>query len=124
MPVRSGAAARCLLVLLSLGIVAGCFFLSQPAALSDPEAADLAARFRFEPTELPDISGLPHNFVRAVHPSLRHTAGMISFVGAAVALGDLDGDGLPNDLVHVDPRTDQVTVAPVPGTADRFKPFL
>ena len=32
-------------------------------------------------------------------------------MGASVAMADLDGDGLPNDLVNVDPRTDLVTVA-------------
>ena len=46
--------------------------------------------------------------------------------GALVALADLDGDGLPNDLVYVDPRVDRVIVAPVPGTETSrhgFKPF-
>ena len=124
MPVRYVVIARFLPQFLALGVVIGLFCLSQQPVLSDVEIADLVARFRFEPTELPDITGLPHQSVRAVHPSLRHIAGMISFVGAAVALGDLDGDGLPNDLVHVDPRTDRVTVAPIPDTGDRFKPFL
>ena len=36
---------------------------------------------------------------------------------------DLDGDGLPNDLIYSDPRTDLVTVAPVPGTGNRYAPF-
>jgi len=44
-------------------------------------------------------------------------------VGAAVALADLDGDGLPNDLCHIDPRDDQVMIAPVPGTGERYAPF-
>jgi len=48
---------------------------------------------------------------------------MISFVGAAAALADLDGDGLPNDLVFVDPGVDRVTVAPAPGTGTRYEPF-
>ena len=43
--------------------------------------------------------------------------------GAAVALADLDADGLPNDLLLVDPRIDQVMVAPAPGTGGRFEPF-
>ena len=43
--------------------------------------------------------------------------------GAAVALADLDGDGLPNDVLLVDPRIDQVIVAPVPGTGGRYEPF-
>ena len=42
-------------------------------------------------------------------------------MGAAVALNDLDGDGLPNDVVFVDTRTDRVVVAPVPGTPSRLR---
>ncbi|MDG3008357.1 CRTAC1 family protein [Paludisphaera sp. Pla2] len=44
-------------------------------------------------------------------------------MGAAVALHDLDGDGLPNDVVYVDTRTDRVILAPAPGTPDRYEPF-
>jgi hypothetical protein len=47
---------------------------------------------------------------------LQRISAWISSVGAAVVLADLDGDGLPNDVVWVDTRTDQVLVAPVPGT--------
>ena len=36
---------------------------------------------------------------------------------------DLDGDQLPNDVCYVDTRTDQVIIAPVPGTEKRFAPF-
>ena len=42
---------------------------------------------------------------------------------AHTALGDLDGDGLPNDLCDVDPRTDRVSVRPVPGTGARYPMF-
>ena len=38
-------------------------------------------------------------------------------------MADLDNDGLPNDLVYVDPRVDRVIVAPVPGTGSRYEPF-
>lgn len=61
--------------------------------------------------------------MRAVHPSLQHLSAWISSVGAAVALYDLDGDGLPNDMCYVDTRTDQVLVTPVPGTPARYAPF-
>jgi len=47
----------------------------------------------------------------------------ISSVGASVALNDLDKDGLANDVCYVDPRTDRVIVAPVPGTPPRYEPF-
>ena len=91
--------------------------------LSDPERATLAARFRFAHRPLPEVAGPPPRTVRAVHPSLQHISAWISSVGAAVALHDLDGDGLPNDVCYVDTRTDQVVVAPVPGTPARYAPF-
>lgn len=66
-------------------------------------------------------------FVRNVHPSFQHIRSWISSVGAAVALSDLDGDGLCNDVVLVDPRTNQVIIGPVPGSESSrsdYAPFL
>jgi hypothetical protein len=54
---------------------------------------------------------------------LQHITGWWSSFGAAAALSDLDGDGLPNDACYVDMRTDQVIVAPVSGTGERYRPF-
>ncbi len=82
-----------------------------------------ASRFHFTRMPLPELPGHPHKFVRQVHPSLERISAWISTLGAAVALGDLDGDGLPNDLCYVDPRTDLVTITPVPGTGPRYQPF-
>jgi len=85
----------------------------------------LAARFSFKRFPLPEIADHPpYKLVRRVHPSLERISAWISSMGAAVTLADLDGDGLPNDLCYVDPRTDLVTVAPVPGTGDRYQPFI
>ena len=58
-----------------------------------------------------------------VHPSLARISAFISGLGAGVALNDLDGDGLSNDVCRVESRTDQVIVAPVPGTGDRYAAF-
>ncbi|HEV8198966.1 MAG TPA: CRTAC1 family protein [Candidatus Polarisedimenticolia bacterium] len=58
-----------------------------------------------------------------MHPSLERISAWVSSLGAAATLADLDGDGLANDLVLVDPRTDRVTVSPAPGTPRRFEPF-
>jgi len=97
-------------------------FMRQPE-LSSQERLELASHFHLSPKPLPELSGYPHKTVRAVHPSLARIDGWISSVGAGVALADLDGDGLPNDLCHIDPRDDQVTIAPVPDTGDRYAPF-
>jgi enediyne biosynthesis protein E4 len=87
---------------------------------SAAEGAALAGRFAFIRSELPGVPELTTRSIRNVHPTLQHIAPWVSAVGAGVALADLDGDGLPNDLCHVDPRSNTVLVAPVPGTGTRY----
>src|SRR4029079_13810641 len=73
---------------------------------------------------LPEVANHPpFKYVRKVNPNVRHIRAYVSTLGASVALGDLDGDGLQNDVVWVDPRTDQVICGPVPGTAARYETF-
>lgn len=105
-------------------IVAALYLAAQPPTLTNSEIERLARQFRFEKLPIPSVTGIRDRTARPVHPSLRHIASNVSFVGAAVALADIDGDGLPNDLVSVDPRVDQIAVAPVPGTGDRYEPFV
>lgn len=107
----------------AIALVVGLYFLSRLPTLSSQERTSVAARFRFHESPLPELPGESRN-VRPVHRSLEHISAWISSVGASVALNDLDGDGLANDVCYVDTRTDQVIVAPVPGTGDRFKPFV
>ena len=112
-----GSAAAILLSLL-------CYGLARLPTLTPTETAALTSRFRFERLHLPEPPGQPpHKSVRQVHPSLARISAWVSSVGASVTAADLDGDGLANDLVLVDPRTDLVTVAPAPGTPARFEPF-
>lgn len=104
-------------------LVALLYLASRPAELSPSERKVLASRFAFERHELPAARDLPHRAVRSVHPDLQRIAGWISVVGAAAALYDLDGDGLANDVCQVDPRTDELIVAPVPRSGARYAPF-
>ena len=97
-------------------------FTRLPTATPSERGA-LAERFRFRKMAMPEMPGSEFKYVRGVHPSLRRISAWISSVGAGVALADLDGDGLSNDLCHVDPRTDEVIVSPVPGTGNRYEPF-
>src|SRR5262249_6326909 len=115
--VRNGRA------LVALAVIATAYGFASSPALSPGERTALATRFRFEGLPLPGVPGAAHRSVRDVNPSLAHLAAWISAVGAAVALHDLDGDGLPNDVVYVDPRTDQAIVCPAPGTRARYAPF-
>ncbi len=109
--------------IVALAAVTSIYWAAQLPQLSENELADLASHYAFSTQALPEIPGHAHKSVRQVHPSLERICSWISSVGAAVALNDLDGDGLSNDICHVDPRTDLVTVAPAPGTPDRYQPF-
>lgn len=94
--------------------------------LPQDEREALAARFAFERRELPAPPDPPEALrraIRPVHPDYAGIAAWISSVGAGVGLHDLDGDGLANDACHVEARSDQVIVAPLPGTGDRFPLF-
>jgi hypothetical protein len=83
----------------------------------------VAQQFAFSRQSLPEIAGPAIREVRNMHPDLHHMGWYLSAFGAGVALNDLDGDGLANDVCYVDTRTDQVVVAPIPGTGDRYPPF-
>lgn len=94
------------------------------ARLPEPplSRAELARPFRFESHLLPVITPSSRT-VRPVRTSIRKIDSWISSVGAGVALHDLDGDGLSNDVLLVDTRSDEIVVAPVPGTPARYAPF-
>jgi len=109
----------------ALVLIAFCYGMARFPSLPAAEREKLAARFKFEKSPLPEIPNHPpYKSVREVHPSLQRIAAWVSTLGASVALADLDGDGLANDLCYGDPRTDLVTVAPVPGTGERYAPFI
>src|SRR6185503_7495729 len=112
-------AAKLAAILLVLAVYG---FARIPEA-SRSELVKLAEGFHFSAAPLPTLSGETQKTIREVNPSLRRVAAWISSVGAAVALNDLDGDGLPNDACYVDTRIDRVIVAPVPGTPARYQPF-
>jgi hypothetical protein len=106
-------------------LAVGCLYWATLApSISAKEKLSLASHFQFQRMALPQVAGYPSRTVRSVNPRLSQISAWISSVGAAVALGDLDGDGLPNDVCYVDTRTDQVIVATVPGTPERYQPFV
>lgn len=109
--------------LVALLAIVGLFFLSRQPNISSAERNELAAQFNFQEFTLPEENVPLNRTIRDVAPSLKHIAGWISAIGAGLALNDLDNDGLPNDLCKVDPRTDNVLIAPAPNTGERFKPF-
>ena len=74
--------------------------------VSEEEVASAAARFGFSKTILPEIGGPPVRMQRLVHPSLQRISAFVSTIGAAVALNDVDSDGVANDACYIDTRTD------------------
>ena len=106
------------------GIVVGLLAATRLTDKSEVEASvDITRRFQFHRTTLPGIEG-PERWTTRMntHPDFRRIPAFLA-IGSAVALGDLDGDGLPNDLCLVDSLTDQAIVAPVPRTGERYRPF-
>jgi hypothetical protein len=79
--------------------------------------------YAFARHSLPEVPGPERRSFRPMHPDLHHVTAFMSTLGSGAALADLDGDGLPNDVCYVDTVTDQVIIAPAPGTGDRYKPF-
>jgi hypothetical protein len=88
------------------------------------DASRLASSYAFTAIRIPAPpgAGRPHT-IRRVNPSLQRIDAWISSVGAAIALGDFDANGVDDDMCHVDPRFDSVTVEPVPGTGGRYAPI-
>jgi hypothetical protein len=108
----------------ALVAVGFCYWLARFPCLTPGDCAKLATQFKFDKLPVAEVADHPpYKLVREVHPSLKRIAAWVSTLGAAAALADLDGDGLPNDLITVDPRTDLVTVAPAPGTGGRYAPL-
>lgn len=111
---------------LALVVVLALFGFTRQPSLDEAERQQLASRFAFAKLELPAPAGDLSRTVRPVHPTMERISGWISSVGAGVALNDLDGDGVNNDVCLVDTRVDRVLVAPVPGTSGqgaRYAPF-
>ena len=123
MTMKEGAFRRQAAKVTAIVLVLVVYGFARVPKTPESELTKLAENFRFRTSALPTLSGETHKTTREVNPSLRRIAAWISSVGAAVALNDLDGDGLPNDACYVDTRIDKVIVAPVPGTPARYQPF-
>lgn len=115
---------RRLPAIVALALVAVLFQLGRLPAASASDLEAMASGFAFRPTSIALPGGFPQQTIRKVNQSYKDIDAWISSVGAGVAMNDLDGDGLPNDLCITDPRIDQVVVTPVPGLgAPRYAPF-
>ena len=108
----------------ALLLVIGVYAVGRLPETPGAERADLAGRYSFEPLSVALPGGLPQQEIRQVNQDYTNIDAWISSVGAGIAMNDLDGDGLPNDLCVVDPRTDTVSVTPAPDArSGRYAPF-
>jgi hypothetical protein len=111
--------------LCAFGLVVGLLAATRITDRYTVEASpDVTGRFKFKKTSLPEVPG-PEvwTYRRNLHPDLSRLALFVSGIGSGVALNDFDGDGLSNDVCLADPRTDQIIIAPAPGTSDRYPKF-
>jgi hypothetical protein len=119
-----GLLRRQLTGVIALVVVVGFYFAVTLPQSSADTRNELASRYAFSEHSLALPASDKQQSIRQVNKAYKHIDAWMSSVGAAVAMNDLDGDGLPNDLCVVDPRTDQVIVTPVPDArGDRYEPF-
>src|SRR5689334_7396380 len=105
-------------------LVVGGYFVVNLPTVSAAEQDAMASRYKFVPMTIALPASDKQQTIRKVNKDYEKIRAWISSVGAAVAMNDLDGDGLANDICLVDPRTDQVVVTPTPGKGDkRYAPF-
>ena len=110
-------------VLTILAVVSVLAYLSRLPSVSAGETASLATQFQFDWEEIPQPPSPTGEVVFPVNKTARHMAFYFYQVGESAALGDLDGDGLPNDLCITDVQTKSAMVRSVPHTGERYSPF-
>ena len=102
------------------GILAGFSRLPSPPP---GEVDRLASHYSLSWQNIPPAPMPPGGVVFPIMKKAWHMQFYLNLIGASAALGDLDGDGLPNDLCLTDTRAKSITVLPVPGTGDRYPRF-
>jgi hypothetical protein len=106
--------AQLTVALITVGVA---YVAAREPEISISERLALRSTFRLAKFDLPGLRDAALHDRRAVNPSLRRIQDWISAVGAGASLTDLDGDGLPNDVCYVEPRSDDVIITTVPGIA-------
>lgn len=111
--------------IVALVLMVSVFMVARLPSYSAAETAEMAGRYSFKPMSVALPGGYPQQSIRKVNKDYTHIDAWISSVGAAIAMNDLDGDGLSNDLCLIDTRIDQVVITPVPDArSDRYEPFV
>lgn len=121
---KLGWLRRQLPAVVALALVTSLFLVARLPTSSAGDIERLSSGYAFSPMSVALPGGYTQQTIRKVNKDYQHIDAWISSVGAAVAMNDLDGDGLSNDLCLVDPRIDKVVVTPTPGEGEqRYQPF-
>lgn len=107
----------------ALVVIIGLYSLAKEPKVDNTEKTRLISEFSFKAYSLLETQGVTPKYIREVHPQYKKIASWISTVGAAVTITDLDYNGFSNDIIHVDPRYDNVSVSPARGTLASYLPF-
>jgi enediyne biosynthesis protein E4 len=119
-----GLLRRQLTGVIALVVLVSFFFAVKLPTTSASARQDMASPYKFSGHSLALPASDKQQSIRQVNKAYQHIDAWISSVGASVALNDLDGDTLPNDLCVTDPRSDQVIVTPAADrNAGRYAPF-
>ncbi len=111
-------------VIVVVGVVVGLLgWQSRLPGASRGDVTALAAQFRMKTITLPPVPTPAGGVVFPTNKTATHMAFYFMQVGESAALGDLDNDGLANDLCQTNVRTKSMYVSPAPTTGERFQPF-
>ena len=112
-------------VIVVVGVVVGLLgWQSRLPGATRGEVTELASQFRMKTITLPAVPMPAGGAVYPINKTAQHMSFYFMQVGESAALGDLDGDGLPNDLCQTDVKAKSMYVSPAPTTGDRFAPFV
>lgn len=112
---------------LALALMVGTFYAVRLPVSSAADKSAMASHFTFKAQSIAMPAGYKQQTIRKVNKAYEHIDAWISSVGAGIAMNDIDGDSLPNDLCVTDPRIDQVVVTPAPSpnrTSPAYEPFV
>ena len=111
-------------VIATVALVVGVLgWQSRLPGASRTEVTELAAKFRMKTIALPPVPPPAGGAVYPVNQTAAHMKFYFYQVGQSAALGDLDGDGLANDLCQTDVKAKSLRVSPAPTTGERFAAF-
>ncbi|MFX0575236.1 CRTAC1 family protein [Nocardia nepalensis] len=127
-PINRSLLRKAVVPAVALVMMFALFVPARSSLLTSHEQAGgpLASRFDFTAMPIALPKGLPTDRkIRELRPPYQNLSAWISAIGSSVAMNDLDGNRLADDLCLVDPRSDSVIITPTPDSdTSRYEPFV